>query len=232
MALSILSPNGFSSGFSGPARSMGQSDADKAASQNSAISSEDAAPSTRESSSKRPATESQQASGLTPEEQRQLTELRQRDREVKAHELAHKSVAGRYVTGGSFTYQTGPDGQRYAIGGEVTIDRSSGQSPEQTLRKSELIQRAALAPADPSPQDYQVAASAAAMAAEARTEIRSQQQEALQQRQAARADNNESAQQTGTSAISPIARRAISSFTAVEGSGALRSDPTPIDEII
>ncbi|MEJ2591848.1 MAG: putative metalloprotease CJM1_0395 family protein [Candidatus Thiodiazotropha sp.] len=227
MALSILSPTGFSNGFSGPERSVGQSAPNTAT---TAVSAEDAAPSTRESSSERPVTESQQANGLTAEEQRQLAELRQRDREVKAHELAHKSVAGRYVTGGSFTYQTGPDGQRYAIGGEVTIDRSSGRTPEETLRKAELIQRAALAPADPSPQDYQVAASAAATAAEARAEIRTQQLQALQQRQAAQAERNDSARLTGT--ITPLGRRAITSFASVGGSGALRSDPTPIDELI
>jgi len=229
MALSILSPNGFNNGFSGLERSVGQSEAKTAA---TAVSSDDAAPSTRESTTERPVTESQQAGRLTPEEQRQLAELKQRDREVKAHELAHKSVAGIYVTGGSFTYQTGPDGQRYAIGGEVTVDISSGQTPEETLRKAELIQRAALAPADPSRQDYQVAASAAAMAAEARTEIRAQRQEALQQLQTARANKNESAQQTGTGAISPLAKRAITSFTAIGGNGALRSDPVPIDELI
>ncbi|MCG8439585.1 MAG: hypothetical protein MI751_15990 [Pseudomonadales bacterium] len=117
-----------------------------------------------ESASQRPARETQEQSGLTEEEQRQVEELQQRDREVKAHELAHKSVGGRYVTGGSFTYQTGPDGVRYAIGGEVSIDTSSESTPEETLRKAELIRRAALAPADPSPQDYRVASQAALVA--------------------------------------------------------------------
>jgi hypothetical protein len=225
MALSIISTTGFSNGLSASVRAAGQSDPDHAASQTGAVASEDAAPSTRESATERPVRETQQASRLTPEEEKQLTELKQRDREVKAHELAHRAAAGRYVTGGSFTYQTGPDGQRYAIGGEVSVDTSSGQTPEETLRKAELIRRAALAPSEPSSQDYRVAAEAAKMATEARAEIRSQ------QRLDAQATKSDPAQEQ-TGAVSPLGRRAIASFTAIGGGDSLRSEPDTIDEII
>ena len=109
---------------------------------------------------------------LTPEEQKQVEELKARDQEVRAHEAAHKSAGGQYVRGSaSFDYQTGPDGRRYAIGGEVKIDTGKEDEPEKTLEKAETIRRAAMAPAEPSDKDRQVAAEASRMAAEARSEI-------------------------------------------------------------
>ena len=111
-----------------------------------------------------------------PATQRQLSELRARDQEVRAHELAHAAAAGGLSQGGpSFEYQRGPDGQQYAIGGEVQIDTSGVPGdPEATLEKAIQIQQAALAPAQPSAQDRSVAVAAAAMAAEARAELNSQ----------------------------------------------------------
>ena len=109
---------------------------------------------------------------LTEAEEALVRELQQRDREVRAHELAHVVAGGRYVTRpASYDYQTGPDGRRYAVGGEVSIDTSVPADPEEALAKAETIERAALAPVDPSPQDYQVAARARQMAAEARREL-------------------------------------------------------------
>jgi hypothetical protein len=67
---------------------------------------------------------------------------------------------------------TGPDGQRYATGGEVGIDVSPVANDAQaTLLKAETIRRAALAPAQPSGQDLSVASKAAAMANKARAEL-------------------------------------------------------------
>lgn len=110
-----------------------------------------------------------------PEVLRQISELRIRDQEVRAHELAHLAAAGGIAKGGpTFDYQRGPDGKLYAVGGEVQIDTSGVPGdPEATLQKAEQIQRAALAPAQPSAQDRSVAMAAAAMAAEARAEITS-----------------------------------------------------------
>ncbi|MCP3986264.1 MAG: hypothetical protein GY723_17940 [bacterium] len=110
-------------------------------------------------------------SELTEEEQREVEELTRRDREVRAHEAAHKAAAGSLAKGGaSFSYETGPDGRRYAVGGEVSIDASPvGDDPAATARKMERVRMAALAPADPSGQDRQVAARAASDAREARS---------------------------------------------------------------
>ena len=111
--------------------------------------------------------------GLTRAEQMELRELKQRDQEVKAHERAHIAAGGSHVQGGArFSYRLGPDGNRYAVGGEVSIDTASvPQDPEATLRKAEAIRKAALAPAQPSAQDRAVAAEAARMAAEAQQDI-------------------------------------------------------------
>ncbi|MBK1672421.1 hypothetical protein CKO35_03745 [Ectothiorhodospira shaposhnikovii] len=115
---------------------------------------------------------------LTPEEERMLRELQQRDRDVRAHEQAHVAVGGRYVTSGaSYDYQTGPDGRRYAVGGEVSIDTSRPADPEEAIQKARVIQAAAMAPADPSPQDYRVAAQARMMESQARGDARTQRQE-------------------------------------------------------
>ncbi len=109
---------------------------------------------------------------LSNEEQQKVEELKQRDQEVKAHEQAHIAAGGSYVQGGAqLTYEKGPDGQRYAVGGEVSISTSKARTPEETITKAQVIRRAALAPADPSPQDRRVAAQASAMETTARQEL-------------------------------------------------------------
>lgn len=109
---------------------------------------------------------------LYDSEKRETQDLQRRDQEVRAHEAAHKAAAGGYATGGaSFDYQRGPDGRQYAVGGEVSIDTSRPENPSEALSKAQTIQAAALAPAEPSAQDRQVAQAASQMAAEARSEL-------------------------------------------------------------
>ncbi len=100
------------------------------------------------------------------QQQRQIQSLKDRDREVRTHEQAHLAAAGGIaVSGARFSYTTGPDGQRYATGGEVSIDTSEVPGdPQATMLKAETMRRAALAPAQPSGQDYSVAGKAAAIA--------------------------------------------------------------------
>lgn len=119
---------------------------------------------------------------LSEEDKNRLSVLKKTDQSVRAHEQAHVSVGGNLVTkGASYGYETGPDGVRYAVSGEVQIDSSPvNGDPQATLEKAIRIQRAALAPMDPSTQDYAVAARASQMAAAARVElarIRYQEQE-------------------------------------------------------
>jgi len=110
---------------------------------------------------------------LSDDEKAEVETLQARDREVRAHESAHKAAAGSYARGSAqFTFEDGPDGRRYAVGGEVSIDTSrvSGD-PEATIRKAQTIRRAANAPAQPSGQDRSVAAQATQMESEARSEL-------------------------------------------------------------
>ena len=59
-----------------------------------------------------------------------------------------------------------------AVSGEVRIETSPSESgPQATIAKARQIQRAALAPANPSSQDRQVAMQAAAMEREAQAEL-------------------------------------------------------------
>ena len=125
-----------------------------------------------------PATENRQYGQYTEEELAEIARLKRRDREVRAHEQAHQAAAGQYAGAPSFTYQRGPDGKNYAIGGEVSIDTSAiPGDPEATLRKAQQLQRAALAPAEPSSQDQSVAAEAASMAIKARIELARQERQ-------------------------------------------------------
>ena len=101
----------------------------------------------------------------------QIRELKQIQNEVIAHEAAHQAAAGDLGGGVSYTYTQGPDGQNYITGGEVPIRFKEGATPEETLRNMQRVQNAASAPADPSGQDRQVAAKAAALASRARSEL-------------------------------------------------------------
>ena len=96
-------------------------------------------------------------------EQRMLADLKARDREVRNHENAHRAAGGDLVRGGSYDYQQGPDGKRYAVGGDVQIDTSPvPEDPAATAEKMSRVIGAALAPAQPSSTDLAVAAQAAA----------------------------------------------------------------------
>jgi hypothetical protein len=111
-------------------------------------------------------------------EDQAITELERRDREVRAHEQAHAAAAGDLGSAPTFTYQVGPDGRLYAVGGEVRIDTTPVTGdPAATLRKAQQIERAAFAPGDPSPEDLHAAVMAAAMAARARRELARQRED-------------------------------------------------------
>lgn len=150
---------------------------------------------------------------LSTEDQSRVDQLAATDRKVRAHEMAHVSVGGDLVQGGAnFDYQTGPDGKRYAVGGEVSIDTSKGRTPEETIPKAQKIRAAALAPADPSPQDNRVAALATRM------EMQAYQELALQR--AREASQPEEGQDNASSkAVRTPNERAVAAYQAVGASG-------------
>jgi len=140
--------------------------------------------------------------GLTPPEQAEVRRLQARDREVRSHEQAHVAAGGPHAGGASYSYETGPDGKRYAVGGEVPIDASKASTPEATMQKARTIRKAALAPANPSATDRQVAAKATAMEEAARQELR---EEKSQEAELAAQDQ---AQKSGTGGLaSPVPSR-------------------------
>lgn len=121
-------------------------------------------------------------------EQQELQELRTRDREVRTHEQAHAAVGGQFAGAPTYEFETGPDGRQYAVAGEVSIDISEESTAEETLRKAEIVRAAALAPAEPSPQDFQVANQAVQLANEARVDLAEERAEEIQEQSPA---NNE-----------------------------------------
>lgn len=126
----------------------------------------------------------QQTEQQAQQEVQEIDDLKARDKEVRTHEQAHAATGGQYAGSPSYEYTTGPDNQRYVTDGEVSIDISEMQTPEQTVRKMQQVRAAALAPAQPSAQDLKVAAEASQKAFEARSEI---------------AENNSASQGVGTS---------------------------------
>ena len=97
---------------------------------------------------------------LSEDEKSLIKDLSARDSEVRTHESAHQAAGGGMTGAASFSYQQGPDGRMYAIGGEVSIASPSGSTPDETIKNARQVVAAAMAPADPSSQDFAVASSA------------------------------------------------------------------------
>lgn len=144
---------------------------------------------------------------LTPEQLQEISQLKARDAEVKAHEQAHiAAAAGINASAPSFDYQTGPDGEQYAVGGEVSISFSQSQDPEENIANAETMKAAALAPADPSSQDLSVASNADKMIQAAREQLAKQQEAEKQEDPAEAGDKfSETAQTSGTETAGSIA---------------------------
>ena len=139
---------------------------------------------------------------LSKEEKAQVEKLKKIDREVRAHEQAHKNAGGQFAGAASFGYQVGPDGRRYAVSGEVPIDISPvADDPKATIAKMNAVAAAALAPAEPSGQDVKVAARAAAIRAKAQAELASKSQEKLSGKGEDESSNSNPLTQSAQSAL-------------------------------
>jgi hypothetical protein len=159
---------------------------------------------------------------LTQKDQKNVIELQKRDKEVRIHEQAHLSAAGQYAAGGaSFSYTSGPDGKRYVNSGSVPIDLGKEKTPEATIQKMRTVRRAALAPADPSGADRNIAAQASAKEAQAMKEMQSASSDALNENNNAASNNTkQDIDPTGTknsledsqlSQVSDFSRKAMAS---------------------
>lgn len=91
--------------------------------------------------------------------------IRQRYNEIYAHELAHKNAGGSLA--GSIVVEKDANG--LPMGGHVAIKMPTlnPQNPEETINQAKTVIKAALAPSDPSVQDYKVASKARAIKAKA-----------------------------------------------------------------
>jgi hypothetical protein len=158
-------------------------------------------------------------SELTPQQQQAVEKLAQRDRDVRAHEQAHMTAGGNLVRGSAYyDYQTGPDGKRYAVGGEVKIDTSPiKDDPKATMSKAERIKRAALAPSDPSSQDRSVAAEASQMEMQAQQEMMQQNMQKLQ----GSSDTSQKSGQTDQGAKQAVSSSAQKAYGTAQGNNAL-----------
>ena len=141
---------------------------------------------------------------LSMEEQRIVTELQAADTNVRAHEAAHMAAGGGLTSPASYTYERGPDNKMYAVAGEVGISTGEGNTPQESLNKAQTIRRAALAPADPSPQDLKVAAQAASMEMSARAQI-------MQEKMAQNSQNTNNSNETSGDAVNSAENSAVNS---------------------
>jgi len=171
MGLSLISSSAGS--FAAPSTKMRASERSSAA-----LTATNTEKSGSETQANPPENKPQSQLKLSEEALAQLVKLKARDRQVRQHEAAHLAAAGGLATSSaSFTYQKGPDGVSYAIGGEVGIDVSPGRTPAETIARARTIQAAALAPAEPSGADLAVAAKAQQMGQQAQAELVQQKNE-------------------------------------------------------
>lgn len=86
---------------------------------------------------------------------RVLEKFKKADAGIRSHEQIHASI-GHTTAPISYTYQQGPDGKMYAVGGSVRLDTSIPEDPKAAAFKLDQIQRAASAPMDSSVADNQI----------------------------------------------------------------------------
>ena len=100
------------------------------------------------------------------ESQKQKNEIIQRNyNHIYAHEMAHKTVGGSFA--GAITITKNADG--IPVSGNVPIKMPvlDKKDPQKTIDHANIVIKAAMAPGDPSPQDFNVAAQAATIKSQA-----------------------------------------------------------------
>ena len=118
-------------------------------------------------------------------DEQKIIELKQRDAEVRTHESAHSASGGATTGAPSYSFEVGPDGKKYAVSGEVSVDLSKvNGDPLATIAKMQKVHTAALAPAQPSVQDMRVADSATKNIIQAQSELLSIDKEGVREENA------------------------------------------------
>jgi len=87
--------------------------------------------------------------------------IRERYNHIYQHELAHKMAGGQYA--GAIHIEKDANG--IPVSGHVSIQMPTldKNNPNKTIQHADTVIKAAMAPSDPSGQDYKVAASARAI---------------------------------------------------------------------
>lgn len=78
--------------------------------------------------------------------------------EIYSHELAHKSAGGALA--GSIVIERNADGIPFAGHVDIKMPALNPNNPQKTINDANTVIRSAMAPFDPSDQDYRVAAQA------------------------------------------------------------------------
>ena len=145
---------------------------------------------------------------------RVIGELKKRDKEVRTHEAAHAAVGGSVTGAPSLSYTTGPDGKRYAVEGEVSVDLSTVKGdPRATIAKMQKVHAAALAPVHPSIQDTRIASTATQLMLQAQSELLAELSSERSESQArANAQQNEETSATEESADGTFKEGSSSEF--------------------
>lgn len=91
--------------------------------------------------------------------------VRERYNEIYTHELAHKNAGGALA--GTIVIEKGSNG--VPISGYVPIKMPvlDSDNPEKTIQQANIVIKAAMAPNNPSAQDYKVAAQAESIKSQA-----------------------------------------------------------------
>jgi hypothetical protein len=90
---------------------------------------------------------------------RVLEKFKKTDAQIRTHEQVHATI-GHTTAPISYTYQQGPDGKMYAVGGSVRLDVSIPEDPKEALYKLDQIQKASTAPAFLSGADISISSQA------------------------------------------------------------------------
>jgi|SRR5690554_2765522 len=121
---------------------------------------------------------SESSEQLSDKDKEKVSELKERDAEVRRHEQTHASVGGQYAGSPKYETEQGPDGKSYAVAGSVDIDVAPiAKDPEATIQKMQTVKRAALAVDEPSAADRRIANEASRHEIKARQELASEQQQ-------------------------------------------------------
>ena len=91
--------------------------------------------------------------------------IRKNYAQIYAHEAAHKRAGGSLA--GSIVIEKNSEGIQ--VGGHVSIKmpKLNEDNPQETIKQADIVFKSAMAPADPSAQDYKVAADAKSIKAKA-----------------------------------------------------------------